>query len=150
MCHEDVIPSPDQWAEDINPSAHKRFKGRRPSLTILFYPPCGRGIKISGGGYSNREVAQINSEKRMFKAAPPFRCSLFIVFSERNDEECAELKEIITKYCKTSGQHINSAKLNPVSIRGTNEDICKAIEEEQQIHGVTDPGRYLGLPSIRG
>lgn len=150
LVKRDSVKSLDQWVEERNHSTHNRFKVRQPSLTILIHHLCICAIKTSWRGHLNWEVVQLNSEKRMYGVAPFIFCRWLAIFSEGDGGECLRLKVIITKYYKAFGQCINNAKSNLVFNKGVYKDSCKAIEEELQIQGVTDPGKYLGIPSIWG
>lgn len=74
--------------------------------------------------------------------------SLF--FFQGTGENARHLKDLITKYCRNSGQRINEAKSSLTFNRGAEGVKTREIEEVLHISSTNNPGKYLGLPAVCG
>ncbi|XP_043718101.1 uncharacterized protein LOC122666056 [Telopea speciosissima] len=83
--------------------------------------------------------------------APPIIHLLFtddsLIFSEVKVDEIYHLKDILSTYCKASGQSINLSKSCLTFTPNTHQKLKRWFSRIMKIHYGSGPKKYLGLPT---
>lgn len=73
-----------------------------------------------------------------------------LLFLKANAQNCRNMMNLLNGYCRASGQQINLGKSSVFFSPNTPEDLQRELGTILGMSIVTDPGKYLGLPTLWG